>query len=248
MYGKLFSQTFSGSMVGKGSTVFAIWAYVVAHTKPPGIVELNPVLIAAQIGTTAADVESAIEYLCAADPNSRTPDHEGRRMIREGQYQYSVPNYMRYRGLRNEEERREQDRERKRRSREAHKGNGAKPPAALVLPDWIAPEPWTRWIKIRPAKARTPDVLAAVIAKLDKMRAEGLDPNEIIANSLANGWQGLFRPDQKRGALAAASSTRPAITCSDCGQRAYTWTGTRCDGCYRAYMGVTDHASQAPAK
>ena len=135
MYGKLFSQTFSGSMVGKGSTVFAIWAYVVAHTKPPGIVELNPVLIAAQIGTTAADVESAIEYLCAADPNSRTPDHEGRRMIREGQFQYSVPNYMRYRGLRNEEERREQDRERKRRSREAHKGNGAKPPAddSLVI-------------------------------------------------------------------------------------------------------------------
>ena len=111
-------------MVGKGSTVFATWAYVIAHTKPPGIVELNPVLIAAQIGTTAADVESAIEYLCAADPNSRTPDHDGRRMIREGQFQYSVPNYMRYRGLRNEEERREQDRERKRRSRKAAKGNG----------------------------------------------------------------------------------------------------------------------------
>lgn len=248
MYGKLFSQTFSGSMVGKGSTVFAIWAYVVAHTKPPGIVELNPVLIAAQIGTTAADVESAIEYLCAADPNSRTPDHDGRRMIREGQYQYSVPNYMRYRGLRNEEERREQDRERKRRSREAHKGNGAKPPATFALPDWIAPEPWARWIKIRPAKARTPDALAAAIARLDKWRTEGMDPNEIIATSLANGWQGLIRPDQKRGAPAAASSTRPAITCATCGKRAHTWTGDKCDACYRAYMGVTDHADQAPAK
>ena len=249
MFGKLYSQTFSGSMVGKGSTVFATWAYVVAHTKPPGIVELNPVLIAAQIGTTAADVESAIEYLCAADPNSRTPDHEGRRMIREGQFQYSVPNYMRYRGLRNEEERREQDRERKRRSRKAHKGNGedhAYQDAAFAEFWELYPRKVGRaaalkaWRKLAPEDA----AVTAIKQAVERQRKTWTDPKYIP--HAATWLHGARWQDEMP--VADGTALRPAITCAACGQRAHTWTGDKCDPCYRAYMGITDNASQAPAK
>jgi hypothetical protein len=41
MYGKIFEQTFTGSMFGKSPLTFAVWAYVIANTKPDHRVELN---------------------------------------------------------------------------------------------------------------------------------------------------------------------------------------------------------------
>ncbi len=68
--------------------------------------------------------------------------------------------------------------------------------SAFAPPEWIEVEKWKSWVAIRPAKARTPDSLKAAVEKLDGFRAQGHDPNAIIANSLANGWQGLFPPDR----------------------------------------------------
>lgn len=64
-------------------------------------------------------------------------------------------------------------------------------------PEWIELDQWNAWVAIRPAKARTDASLAAACAKLEKFKAQGQDPNAIVANSLANGWQGLFPPDKK---------------------------------------------------
>ena len=80
--------------------------------------------------------------------------------------------------------------------------------AASPLPAWIAAETWTAWVKIRPARAKTPEALLAAISKLERFRAQGHDPNEIIATSLANGWQGLFPPDQKRGGAQPSLAER----------------------------------------
>lgn len=110
--------------------------------------------------------------------------------------------------------------------------------ATFTPPEWVSAETWTAWVKIRPAKARTPASLAAAIEKLEKFRAAGHDGNAIIANSLANGWQGLFPPDQKRGAPVPAQSTRPSIKCSTCGERAFMWTGKQCDKCWRTSQGI----------
>lgn len=75
---------------------------------------------------------------------------------------------------------------------------GTKPPAeTLTLPDWLNAETWASWIKIRPAKARTVDAQRAAIGKLEKFKAAGYEANAIVADSLANGWQGLFAPDGK---------------------------------------------------
>lgn len=80
--------------------------------------------------------------------------------------------------------------------------------SAFVPPDWVIISKWEAWVKIRPAKARTPEALAAAIEKLEKFRAQGHDGNAIIGNSLANGWQGLFAPDQKRGGEQATLGER----------------------------------------
>ena len=110
-YGKIFESLYTGSMVGSGINVFALWAYVIASAKPPGTIELNPKILATVFGCDIAEVNDAIEKLCQPDPDSRTKDFDGRRLIPEGQFLYAVPTWEKYNSLRNEIERREQNRE-----------------------------------------------------------------------------------------------------------------------------------------
>lgn len=124
MYGKFFASAFTGSMMASGAEVFAVWAYVIANAVNSRV-ELNPALLAAVIGSTPDRMAAAIEKLCAPDANSRSPGNEGRRLIREGQFQYYIPNHEKYRSIRNEDERREYNREAKRRERA--KSAGVKP-------------------------------------------------------------------------------------------------------------------------
>lgn len=121
MYGKIFASTFTGSMYGAGVDVFAVWAYVLANTYESQV-ELNPMMLAAALGSTPDKVEQAIAFLCAPDPRSRSKTEEGRRLIREGEFAYRVPNFDAYRKIRNEEERREYNRVKKAEQRERQRG------------------------------------------------------------------------------------------------------------------------------
>lgn len=114
MFGKHFASMYSGSMVGSGAIVFAVMGYVVANGKPDKAVgtqvELNPKLLAAILGEPEKEVEKAVQFLCSPDPNSRSKEEDGRRLIRLGQFDYRVVNGVKYRAIRNEEGRREQNR------------------------------------------------------------------------------------------------------------------------------------------
>lgn len=120
-YGKIFESLYTGSMVGAGLNVFATWAYVIANAKPPGTIELNPRIMATIFGCSQEEVKAAIDYLCSPDESSRTPDFDGRRLIPEGSFLYSVPTWAKYNQLRNEVERRAANREAQRRWREKHR-------------------------------------------------------------------------------------------------------------------------------
>lgn len=122
MYGKFFSSTFTGSMFGAGSEVFAVWGYVIANAID-STVELNHNLLAAVLGSTPEKMEEAIQFLCRPDPKSRNPDEDGRRLIPIGQFNYHVVSHEIYRALRNEQERREYNRLKQQESRERRKGN-----------------------------------------------------------------------------------------------------------------------------
>ncbi len=111
-------------MFGAGSTVFAVWGYVIANTVDARV-ELNPQLLAAVLGDTPENITAAIDSLCQPDPASRNPAVEGRRLTREGQYQYRVTSHEIYRALKNEEDRRAYNREKQRQSR-ARRRQGVK--------------------------------------------------------------------------------------------------------------------------
>lgn len=108
MYGKLFEQTFTGSMMGAGADIFAVWSFAIANLKPTNDVahvELNPKHVSALIGMTTEKVEAALKFLCDPDPYSRSQADDGRRLVQEGQFIYRVVNYKKYKEIRDHEER-----------------------------------------------------------------------------------------------------------------------------------------------
>jgi len=133
-YAKVFSSMFTGSMYGAGCHVFATWVWVLTHKDENGHVEVNPRLVAAELGASVEQVQAAMEYLTAPDCDSRSPDEDGRRMIRIGQFAYRVVNHQKYRSLGQGRTEYWRQYKGKRRS-----GDGAAPQAAGAGPE-VAPE------------------------------------------------------------------------------------------------------------
>lgn len=72
---------------------------------------------------------------------------------------------------------------------------------AVQLPDWLSAEIWSSWVAYRrdlkkPIKSQ--QTVAQAINLLDRCRQNGYSPDEIINQSIANGWQGLFEPKGSR--------------------------------------------------
>lgn len=121
MYGKHFESMYEGSMYGAGMSVFAVWGYVIAHTKRSRV-ELNPRKMADTLGGTIEEIDAVLTKLQRPDPMSRHKQHEGRRLVKEGEFQYFVPSWEDYQKIRNEDERREYNRIAQARHRAKKKG------------------------------------------------------------------------------------------------------------------------------
>lgn len=126
MYGKHFKSMYTGSMYGAGPAVFAVWGYAISNASINGEVELNGKLIAAVIGMSEKEVNEALSFLQKPDEESRNSSHEGRRLVKNGQFQYFIPTYEYYRKIIDEESRREYNKQKKREERARKKSNDVK--------------------------------------------------------------------------------------------------------------------------
>ena len=127
MFGKHYESMYSGSMYGAGIGVFAVWGWVISHTVKSRV-EVNLKRVADELGAKEEEIGAAISKLCSPDPNSRNKEHDGRRMVKEGVYQYFIPSHDIYHTIKNEDDRREQNRTAKQKQR-----LNAKVKAALTL-------------------------------------------------------------------------------------------------------------------
>ncbi|HBX1774616.1 TPA: replication protein [Klebsiella pneumoniae subsp. pneumoniae] len=69
--------------------------------------------------------------------------------------------------------------------------------SAVQLPYWLSAAIWSSWVAYRrdlkkPIKSQ--QTVTQAINLLDRCRLNGYSPDEIINQSIANGWQGLFEP------------------------------------------------------
>jgi len=138
MYGKHFERMYQGSMRGAGADVFAVWGYVISHVKGDSLVELNPEIIAFLIGMPEDRVRASIEWLTSPDAKSRNKEHEGRRLVRRGEFEYFVPSAAYYRGVKSPDDLREYNRMKQKESRERRRkliAETAASPAASAVPE-----------------------------------------------------------------------------------------------------------------
>jgi hypothetical protein len=139
LYGKIFGSMYQGSMVGKGAMVFALMGYVIANMRvswvgvgrkkevTDGFVTLNTKILAATFGEPETAIRAGIDVLTAPDPESRSKDAEGRRLLKIGEFEYRVVNAAYYQNLKDEEDQREKNRLRQQKFRDGKTG------AAMVV-------------------------------------------------------------------------------------------------------------------
>lgn len=107
---KLDEDIFDSSLTPLGPIPFAVFVLLLAKAKPPdGIARVAPSVIAGRLLISREECVRAFEVLQAPDPESRTPDDEGRR-IERADGGWRVINYWKYREKRDPEIRREQTR------------------------------------------------------------------------------------------------------------------------------------------
>lgn len=90
-----------------------VFTNLLAHADSSGVVDKHWRAIAEETGLPIDDVKAAICELEQPDPESRSPDEDGRRIIRMDGHRawgWRIVNYGKYRAIRSEDERREQNR------------------------------------------------------------------------------------------------------------------------------------------
>lgn len=106
-----------------------------------------------------------------------------------------------------EEKRREEEKEIPPNPRK--RGNGFDA-ATIELPDWLDADDWQAWVKDRKDRKKqiTEQGAKQQLAKLNDYRHQGHSPHEVIANSIAAGYQGLFPASHRIAGNANCSTAK----------------------------------------
>jgi len=86
---------------------------MLAHADSTGIVDIHPRAIAEEVGISVERVRAAIAELESEDHDSRSPEENGKRLVlldKHRDWGWHIVNFLKYRSIRNEDERREQNR------------------------------------------------------------------------------------------------------------------------------------------
>jgi hypothetical protein len=124
MYCKLFASLYQGTLRGKSHEIL-VFTNLLAHADAEGYVDKHFRAIADEVGLTVEEVKTAITLLESPDSESRSPENEGRRLLRINDHRawgWQVVNYAKYRNIKSDEDRRKANREAQQRYRDKHKG------------------------------------------------------------------------------------------------------------------------------
>lgn len=75
-------------------------------------------------------------------------------------------------------------------------------PLETELPDWLSAETWLSWVTYRKEigkSIKSKQSVTQAINVLSRSLGKGYTPEEIINQSIASGWQGIFEPKTPKG-------------------------------------------------
>lgn len=112
MYCKLFASLYQGTLRGRSNEIL-VFTNLLAHCDREGHVDKHFRAIAEEVGISIDDVRAAIQVLESPDPESRSPENDGSRLVRMDGHRawgWRIVNYTKYRAIKDEDDRREQNR------------------------------------------------------------------------------------------------------------------------------------------
>lgn len=120
MYGKIHVSMYDSTLAEDWRALIT-FQQMIALCDADGIVDMTPTALQRRTGIPIEHIEAGIKFLENPDPYSRTPDEDGRRIVRIDEHRpwgWLIVNYGKYRALADSDTVREQTRERVRRYRE----------------------------------------------------------------------------------------------------------------------------------
>ena len=120
MYAKLFADIRQSSIWAEDSDTRIVWITLLTMADKDGLVRARATGVSIQSRVPLAKVRAALKLFQEPDPDSRSKEHDGRR-IEEIDDGYLVLNYPKYRDCVSEQDRREKAAERQKRFRERKK-------------------------------------------------------------------------------------------------------------------------------
>jgi hypothetical protein len=225
VYVKVFRSIFDGSL-GDDPETRHIFMDLLALADAEGELDMTPEAIAAITRVPLERVKAALARLGSPDPLSRNPACEGKRLVPldpDRSWGWRIVNYLRHRGIRDEKDRRRQNREAQARRR-ARLVSLGKPSSAQVSTD----KPKQRQKQKQKQKQKDRGAVAPrARPTIEEVRAyctergNAVDPQAWMNHYEANGWRvgkvpmsdwrAAVRTWEKNGVAAstAAPSQRP---------------------------------------
>lgn len=109
MYGKMFRQMYRGTLATTGPwQALVTFQQMIVLADKDGIVDMTPESMSRETTIPLEIIQMGIEALEKPDPESRTPDEEGRRITRLSDsrtWGWRITNYKKYRDMKREEDR-----------------------------------------------------------------------------------------------------------------------------------------------
>lgn len=119
MYAKVYRALWDGTL-GSSWAGWSLFVFLLAHADREGFVDMHPSAIARRSGMSEEAVRGGLSVLTSPDPQSRSADHEGRRLELIDSHRdwgWRIVNYEHYRSLVDADTVRAQARERQARRR-----------------------------------------------------------------------------------------------------------------------------------
>lgn len=112
MYGKVFRSMYQGSL-RRDWQAMVVFQQLIVLADRHGVVDMTAEYISSVTGIPDEFVRRGLDALEKPDPDSRSPEEEGRRIVRldDRSWGWRIVNYPRYRAMRDEAERQEQNRQ-----------------------------------------------------------------------------------------------------------------------------------------
>lgn len=111
MYGKIFEQMFDGTLATKGPwQALVTFQQLIILANKDGVIDMTPTAIARRTTIPEEIIVAGIAALEQPDPDSRSPDEGGRRIVRLSDtrtWGWRIVNHAKYRKIRSQDERRD---------------------------------------------------------------------------------------------------------------------------------------------